>query len=708
MVDGDAPSAAGEIALDRGTADDLDLAVGDEVTLLTLAGPQEATVVATTAAGESDSLDSGGTISIAADSAFEWLNSGQVEYEDILVIGAAEPDAVVDAIEPLVPEGYQVQSGDDFRDDLRQEAGGFGKVLKQALQGFALLALFVGGFVIYNTFNVIVAQRIRELAVLAAIGATPRQIKRSLRFEGLAIGLLGSVLGVVVGLGLSFALMAVLSAFGVSLPGSGLVISPTVVISGVIAGTVITYLSVTIPARRAARTEPIEALRDAAVEQTSVSTERKLVIGALAAVGVLGMVKGNAQGVAISALVAFVAVILAGPLIAVVGSRVFRGALQRLGLEGRLAADNVARNPQRTATTANALLIGVFLVTLVTVAGTSVKDFAVEQINELSSADFTITSDGGSVDPDLVGEIEAIDDVVTVEPFRREAVSLEGQPSALSTGDLDALDEVADLNVADGDAADLGPGKVLLGGFDSEALTAVGEEVAVGDTVTVTSSAGDSIDLEVVGVLEASIDTAQAGSFVDEETFDGFVGDVAPTMAFIDVRSGAQSDVEDEIEAVTDLRPDITLAAGNEVGKLFANIFDFLINAVNGLLLMSVAVAVIGIVNTLSLSIIERRRELGLLRAVGMVDRRVQRMVRLESVLISLLGTLTGVLFGLGSGWALVFAVNRSAETDLSYSLPLLQLVVVLVLGVVLGYLASLIPARRSTRLDVLDAINAT
>ena len=186
------------------------------------------------------------------------------------------------------------------------------------------------------------------------------------------------------------------------------------------------------------------------------------------------------------------------------------------------------------------------------------------------------------------------------------------------------------------------------------------------------------------------------------------MGKTAPTVAFVDVDSGAQTDTADAIQARADVRPDITLDEGNAVGKLVGSIFDFVINAVNGLLAMSVIVALVGIVNTLSLSILERRRELGLLRVVGMLDKRVQRMVRLESVVIAALGTLSGVVLGLFMAWALILSIDRLAEANISFSFPWLQLLIILVLGLVLGLLASLIPARRSTRLDVLDAIQAT
>ncbi len=702
IVEGTAPTAAGDITVDRGLADDEELAVGDDVALLTLAGQVDATIVGVTAFGNSDSIDSGGTVTLPEATAFDWLSSGLVEYEDLYLRGEGDQQALTDAVAPLVPPGFEAQAGADFLEDKRTEQSGFGRVLKTGLQFFAMLALFVGGFVIYNTFSVIVAQRQREIAVLSAVGATPKQIKRSLRFEGLTVGLIGSALGVVAGFGLTFVLVLVLDAVGVALPGSGIKVAPAGVFQSIFFGTVITLVSVMIPARRAARTEPIEALRDAAVESTSFSRSRVVTAVGLVGLGAAGLLFGT-TGVTIglSGLALFIGTIVSGPFIAVGGARLLKPLLSRVGLEGQLAVDNAARNPQRTATTANALLIGVFLVTLVTVAGTSIKDFAVGEIKKLESADYLLQSDGGTIDEAFVADLEGVDGVTTVVPFRTESVTIDGQASTLSTGDLDALDEVAKLDAEEGSLGDLGPGTIAV--LDNEET-----DWAIGSTVTVVDAAGDSVDLEVVALFEDSIDVVLAGSFVAQETFDDLVGDTAPTVAFVDVESGAQSDTQDEIEDLADLRPDISVTEGNAFARLVGTIFDFVINAVNGLLMMSVLVALIGIVNTLSLSILERRRELGLLRVVGMVDKRVQRMVQLESVLIAALGTLTGIVLGTFIGWAIIRSIDRLSDASIAFTFPTGHLVVVLVLGVVLGVVASYIPSRRSTRLEVLDAIQST
>lgn len=709
VIDGAAPAAPGEIAVDRVFAESESLSVGQQVTLLGASGKFPATVVGITEFGSSGAVDRNGTVSITSNDIFTWLNAGVVEYTELYVRGSASQQELVDAITPVTPAGFVVKTGADFLNDKRTEASAFGRFLKIGLQVFAMLALFVGGFVIYNTFSVIVAQRLRELAVLAAIGATPRQLKRSLRFEGLVIGLIGSALGVLAGFGLTFALIAILQAVGFELPGSGLKLSPNVVLQGIIVGTAITFFSVMIPARRAAKTEPIEALRQAAVETGTIPRRRKVISLGLVVLGVLGLLSGSGAGLGFGALCLFIGVILSGPMLAVLASKLFRPLTSRFGLEGRLAADNTARNPQRTATTSNALLIGVYLVTLVTVAGTSLKDFAVGEINKLAGADFFLDSRGGTLDDDIVTQIEQVDGVLGVATFRRVPVTLDGEASAVSSGDFAKLNEVASVDLESGSFDDLDGNSIIITGsvvVGSSAGSSGGPQI--GDKVTVVGLDGASTELTVVGVAESSLDVAFTGSFVAPEAMQAIAGEGAPTSAFVDVEDGTQSDVEEAINDIIAVRPDITLSQGSQFGEIIGGIFDFLINAVNGLLLMSVAVALIGIVNTMSLSIIERRRELGLLRVVGMVDRRVRRMVRIESVMISALGTITGLIVGGVTGWALVRFVSQEADGAISFSAPWGLLAIVLVLGIVLGFLAALIPAQRSTRLEVLESIQAT
>ena len=283
-------------------------------------------------------------------------------------------------------------------------------------------------------------------------------------------------------------------------------------------------------------------------------------------------------GVGISALLLVVGAIVAGPFIAVGGAHLLKPFSARLGLEGRLAVDNSARNPKRTATTANALLIGVFLVTFVTVAGTSLKDYVVGEIQKLDSADYLISSDGGSIDPALVTRLESVKGVEKVTPYRLESATINGKPTLLSTADNGALVKIAGIKATKGSLSELGAGTVAVS-------SQTGDGIRPGSSVRVVTSQGTAKDLRVVAVLDTTIDAADVGNLVDTPTFDALVGETAPTAAFIDAVDGAESDTRDAIDNAVARRPDITVTEGNALGKTVASVFDFLINAVNGLLL---------------------------------------------------------------------------------------------------------------------------
>lgn len=701
LSDGQAPAAAGEIAVDVGLAEGEDITVGDEMSLLTSTGPHPVTVVGLTEFGDSDSIDGGGTISVSADDAFGVLTDEDAGYTAYYLRGSGNDGDLAEAAQEVIGEGLQAQTGEEFREDQRQEAGSFVQTLKRGLQAFAVLALLVGGFVIYNTFSVIVAQRLRELAVLAAIGATPRQLKRTLRLEGLVLGLLGSLLGIAAGYGLTVLLQAILAATGNELPG-GLTFSPATMVSGVVLGTVITVLSVLSPARKAGRAEPMAALREAAVEASSLGKTRATIAVILLGLGLAGMLIGEGLAVVGAGAVAIAAAVFVGaPYLARTAAWASRPLLHRFGIEGRLAVDNAVRSPKRTATTANALLIGVFLVTLVIVSGSSLRDFIVEQVNDAQAADFVASSEGGVIDEDFAGSIGDIDHVDQVVPFTRTAATVDGETATIASGDLDRIREVASVEVQDGSLEELDDDSIAVVDFGDEATP------AIGDTVTITAADG-SLDLRVVAILAAGQDTVQLGSLVSLSAYEQLGAGSDPSAAFITLGPDATDATRDAVNDAADLRPDIMVLEGNAIGQLLGTIMDFLIQAVTGLLLMSVVIALIGIVNTMSLSILERRRELGLLRIIGMTDRRVRRMIRLESVLISLIGTVSGVVLGLGISLLSVLAINRSGEADLELALPILPLVAILVVGFLLGVLASLLPSRRSTRLDVLDAVAAS
>jgi putative ABC transport system permease protein len=638
----------------------------------------------------------------------------------VLVATEGATDRVESALRDELPDSLRVESGEGFRERKREESSALLDLLKPMLQGFAYLALFVAGFVIFNTFSVVVTQRYRELALLRAVGGTPGQVRRSLLLEGAVVGLVASAIGVAFGAALSFAIQAVLGAFDIKLPGAGIAIRPWTIVLSLVAGTVVTVVSVFVPAFRAGRTKPVEAMRDAAVDHSGTSTVRAVIGGTSLVLSLALLLAVRLAGVTAwlllpGALLLFVGLVVGGPLVALLFATILRVPARPAGLTFRLAVDNSARNPKRTATTANALVIGLFLVTLVTVSGDALRDYTVEQIDQWSSSDFIVASGSSGIAPDLVREIQDTDGVAAAAPVR-QAVTIDpnGQLVLLSGTDLDLLERTTNLDVQDGSlervADGTGAGVVALPGQSGgDAGPGSDAELApvpdrVGSTIPVTYRDGSPVDLPVVATFELTLDTILLGTVVSEERFTDLTGDHPVTQVYVRVEEGRADAVGRQLNELVKGHAGTEVAPGNFLGQLVEQVFDFLINTVNALLGISVLIALIGIVNTLTLSIIERRRELGMVRSLGMTRQQVGRMVRMEAVLIGVLGTIIGVGAGLLLGWVVI---GSTGEGAIDLNVDWARLALIALVGVLAGVLASILPARRATKVDMVEAMRS-
>ena len=697
------PGAEAEIVVDRGLADELGVATGSTLDLATSAGVATFAVVGTSRAAEADTLDGGGTISFTDESAFRYLTSGDRGFTDVLVRGEPGTDevALVRAIDSVVPPGTEVVTGDEFRKEQGDLVASLARAISPALQAFGFLTLFVCGFVIYNTFSVVIAQRRRELALLRAIGATPRQVRRSVRLEGLAVGVIGSVAGLASGVVFAKGLQLALDRFGIDLPGSGVSVSLRTVVICAGFGTLITVLSVMPAGRRAARTAPVEAMRDAQIEAAGVHPARRafglILVGGGALVLVLATVTDlDFRLVGMSVLGFLLGLFVAGPAFAYGLGVVFRRPLAAIGFPGRLADDALARSPRRASTTANALVIGVLLVTLITVCGSAIRTWAVDEVNKLSTADFTLQTDGGSLPATVLEQTEALPGVTAVAPVTVATAEIDGVPSVISAGDPARLQDAAGVTVRDGDLGTLADGEVAVLGLGGEQLGAV---------IDVRTETGETVPLRVAAIIEPSIAGLELLTLVTPNTFVRIAGPQVPQSAYVRVDPGSYDDVHDALDRIVAPYSNVTLGTGNDLGELVDALFTFLIDAINGLLLFAIVVALVGIVNTLSLAIIERRREFALLRAVGMTPRQVRSSVRIESLLIAGLGTMIGVGAGSLLGFAAISALGIG---DPIGSIAWGRVALVTVGGVIVGVLAALVPAWRATRIDLLEALRAT
>ena len=701
VVSGRAPEAVDEVVIDVHTFDDGGFALGDSVRVLPLPDQQRFTVVGT--------IDDGGSfggqvLSFSYEGAALVFGGGEV---DQVFVGAASAVAVEQLVERLnerLGSDLEAVTGETLADEFQDLVGEFTNIIEIALQVFAGVALFVGAFVIYNTFTITVAQRTREMALLRAIGASGRQVSVSVVAESAAIGVVASAAGAAAGIGIGWGLLKLLGSFigdfdlGLSIPAGALA-------NGVVLGTLITVAAAYFPARRGAKVDPIEALRDAAVEPGRGSRSRMYsglgVLAAGVAITVWSSVSGEELLLAAGLPLVVIAVVLSGPVIVRPLSRVLAApAVRRRSITGELARENASRNPKRSATTSLTLMIGVALVVTATVFAATLSELIAGDLKDELLADHVVTiSDavagaGGGLDPAIADTIEALDGVDAAIGTRTAFAQVGDGFAQVSGADTALLAQVADLGVVDGRVTGLGVDEVAV-----REPTAESEALAVGDTMTVRFQQG-SATLTVVGIYDQGYQLVNDW-LVDNSAFDNVLNRSLDTRILVSAEGGGQA-LLDDIDAALASDPTAAISSRDEFIDDQAGQITNLLTLLYALLGMSVVVALIGIVNTMSLSIHERTRELGLLRAVGMTTRQLRSTVRYEAAIIALIGTLAGLVLGLFFGWAAFDALGLGYS---DFTIPWAYLVAIGVAGLVAGLLSGVLPARRAGRLEVLDAI---
>ena len=607
--------------------------------------------------------------------------------------------SVADAVGPT----FEVKPATQFAADRGDQIVDFLNLLTQLLLGFALIGLVVGAFIIFNTFSILVSQRVRESALLRALGASKKQVTRSVLVEAFLMAIVGSTLGLLLGLGLSRALAAVFRAIGLDISGDVLTLNLRTVIAAYVVGIVVTMVAALVPARRASKVSPVAALRDDLTVQEK-GMHRRLLFGTIALVLGGGLVvAGFADAPGSSALwigagaviwvitVAVMAPVLGHPVL--VACRAVFGRL--FGTPGRLAGENALRNPRRTGATASALMIGLAVVSAVGVLAASTDKTNAALIDQQFRSDFLVQSPTFQSFPTSIGDqMEGVEGVATVSRQQFTPALIGGKQASVSGID-ESFDQIYQLDLVSGTQA-LSGDEVLL----TEDVAAE-HSVGVGDTLAVAFPGGKTIDLKVAGIFESSYATGsvtvpmsvleQAGLKRSDVTLSINVVEGADLAA---VQAALDRVVEDlPIVSVQD-KVAFTETTSGQINQLLAIIY--------ALLALAVIIAVIGIVNTLGLSVLERTREIGLLRAVGLSRRKLRRMVTLESVAIALLGA----LLGMGLGLAIGVLLRQSLSEDLTeLALPVGSLIAFLAVAVIFGVLAAIVPAVRASRMKVLDAI---
>ena len=707
IVEGREPTTSTEVEMDQGTAQKYHFRVGDRVRIL-LPGPtQTFTLTGIVRFGTANNL-AGATIAAftlpTAQSLFH--ETGKLDAIDVLASSGADKAAVQRAIAATLPHGVEVVTGqtvaNEQTNDINQALGFF----STALLVFAFIALFVGGFTILNTFSIIVGQRTRELAMLRIVGASRGQVFRSMLGEAAIVGLVASAVGIGLGVLGAVGLEKLLSGFGITLPSGSLVFGARTVVAALVVGVGVTVVSAISPARRAVRIPPVAAIAEQSAD-VGESSRRRIVVGSVVTVAgmvalALGLALPAIQLVGLGAVGIFVGVGMLAPVVArPMASAIGRPVARPLGIAGRLGRENSMRSPRRTAQTAAALMVGLALVSTMAVFGASLSRSATSSIDDAISAQYIITSSAvggtGSFSA-AVGPSAQVPGAKAVSTVYAGTFQFRDSVSQLTAISADHLSDTVILRISSGTGAPaLASGNLLI-----DTTTANADNLKVGSVVPVKFAKVGSTTARIGGIYEpnALIGHYLAGATYFQTHFD----QPLPVAVLVTTTSGS---------------PDITVALDHGLGRYpglkiqtraqFIHSQQAQVNQLLGLvyalLALAVLIALIGIVNTLMLSVFERTHEIGLLRAVGMRRRQVRVMIRAESVILAIFGAVIGIVVGTGLGVALSASLKKQGITDVVVPFP--SLLVFLVLAALLGLVAASWPARRAAKLDVLAAIAA-
>lgn len=709
LVDGRAPNGLGEIAIDSGAAAAGDLAVGD-VTTVRVPHPVDVTVVGIAELRSGSSLG-GVTFAFFDTETAQHLLFGRDDVltaVDLQVAQGVSPDELRDAVAPLLPDDTvaytSIELTERAMEAIESDFLGFFKVF---LTLFAGIALLVACFSIGNTFSILVAQRTRESALLRALGASRRQILATVAGEALLVGALASAIGIGAGFGLALGLDALLSAAGAGMPSASMSLSTGVVLTGVVTGIGVTILAAVLPAWRASRVAPLAALRDVAVDDAGASLWRG-VVGLLLTIGggtavVVGPESSTPMLTAgLGALATFLGFVLLGPIAARLAAAVIGTPIAVVrGTTGKLARGNAARNPKRTAGTAAALMIGATVVVLFANVASSIKYSMTDLLDRSFGGDLVVRPDGFSgagLQPELVGQITDLPEVVRSAALRDAPVTLGGKETWLVASDVATMAEIVDLGHVTGDLSAMGPSSIAV-----SAEWADDEGIGLGNVIDLRFADGEPGALTIVATYTER--DLMGDHLVDVSVLEPHHTVMSDFVVLIDLAEGVGlEEGRAAITSVTGPAGDPLVETSAEYLDSIASELDAALGLVYGLLVLAVVIALIGIANALSLSLHERTRELGVLRAVGQTRGALRATVRWESVIVSLFGTIGGVTLGTFLCWGLVRAV-ATTEGFARFSPAYETIGVVAVVAVVAGVLAAWRPARRASKLDVLEAI---
>ncbi|MFF4362503.1 ABC transporter permease [Streptomyces sp. NPDC001604] len=718
ITSGTAPKGPDQVMVDRDTADKHHLKLGDEIGVISAVGTHEAKI-----SGIADfQVTNPGAAIFYLDTrtAQQTLVGKTGVFTNVNVTadpGVTDPQLKRNVVSALGTT-YKVQTAKETADANQKDVEGFMNVMKYAMLGFAGIAFLVGIFLIINTFSMLVAQRTREIGLMRAIGSSRKQVNRSVLAEALLLGVFGSVLGVGAGVGLAVGLMKLMGRLGMHLSTADLTVAWTTPVVGLLLGVVVTVLAAYLPARRAGKVSPMAALRDAGAPADAKAGRIRALVGLLLTgaggyslylAANVDKAKDGSLWLGLGVVLSLIGFVVIGPLLAGGVVRVLGAVLLRaFGPVGRMAERNALRNPRRTGATGAALMIGLALVACLSVVGSSMVASATDQLDKTVGTDFIIQSDSGQlVTPQAVKAVKDTPGLARVTEYRRNQADF-------TTPDGKTLDDTA-ITAADPTYATDLRTKTVAGNLKDAYLPdsmsvhekfAKAHGVHLGSKIKVAFKDGSTAELTVRAITSSDVVIDQGAMYTSISTLAKYVpADKMPLdqLVFATAKDGQQDAAYKSLKSALHDYPQYKVRDQTDYKQALKDQIGQLLNMIYGLLALAIIVAILGVVNTLALSVVERTREIGLMRAIGLSRRQLRRMIRMESVVIALFGALLGL--GLGMGWGATAQQLLALEGLKVLEIPWSTLIAVFLGSAFVGLFAALIPAFRAGRMNVLNAI---
>ncbi|MFD6492864.1 ABC transporter permease [Streptomyces sp. NPDC059944] len=715
ITSGHAPRGPTEVMVDADTVDKHHLKMGDELRTIAVTGDFKARIVGIA----TFKVTNPGAAVVYFDTATaqrELLGStGRFTQLNVTAAAGVSDARLKQNVSTALDGSYKIQTQKENADENRKGVGEFMNVIKYAMLGFAGIAFLVGIFLIINTFSMLVAQRTREIGLMRAIGSSRKQVNRSVLVEALLLGFIGSVLGVAAGVGLAVGLMKLMSSMGMDLSTRDLTVKTATPVIGMILGVVVTVLAAYLPARRAGKVSPMAALRDAGTPADGRAGLVRGLIGlVLTGAGAFALYlaatadKASDGSLVLGAgvVLTLIGFVIVGPLLAGGVVRVISAVLLRMfGPVGRLAERNALRNPRRTGATGAALMIGLALVACLSVVGSSMVASATDELDKSVGADFIVQGQQRIVPQaeKAMQDTPGLEHVTRYKDLAARMTSPDGKVDdyEITAADPSYAQDLRRKTTAGELSAAYGTNAMSVGSDYAKK-----HHVKVGDTISVAFKGGSTAKLEVAAITDDDVAIDQGARYTSIETMKKYVpaSKIPPNeIMFATAKDGRQKQAYAALKKAMEPYPQYQVRDQTDYKQELKDQVGQLLNMVYGLLGLAIVVAILGVVNTLALSVVERTREIGLMRAIGLSRRQLRRMIRLESVVIALFGALLGL--GLGMSWGATAQKLLALEGLKVLDIPWPTIIGVFIGSAFVGLFAALIPAFRAGRMNVLNAI---